>query len=98
MTTSTDGVTWTARTSNLANNAWSVTYGNGLYAVSANSAALSTSTDGVTWTTRAANVGTSTIYALTYGNGVYVLGAAGGAIRTLTPFGSPFILNVYSAV
>ncbi len=49
--TSTNGTTWTSRTSGFgANDIYGVGYGNGLWVIVGTSGLLSTSTDGITWT------------------------------------------------
>ena len=82
---SSDGVTWTARSAAEANTWISVTYGNGLFVAVANTGTnqVMTSTDGVTWTARAAaeaNLWTS----VTYGNGLFVAVAGSGTNRVMT--------------
>ena len=52
---STDGITWTSRTSNTAKNLNGITYGNGLYVAVGDAGTIITSTDGVTWTVRTSN-------------------------------------------
>jgi hypothetical protein len=72
--TSTDGVTWTARSAAEANYWFAVTYGNGVFvAVAAYSGAnrVMTSPDGVTWTARTA-ASVNNWNSVTYGNGVFV--------------------------
>tara|TARA_B110000196_G_C21053750_1_gene618742 strand:+ start:762 stop:983 length:222 start_codon:yes stop_codon:yes gene_type:complete len=55
--TSSDGTTWTSRTSGTSNYLWGVTCGNGLFMAVGGSGTILTSTDGTTWTIR--NSGTS---------------------------------------
>ena len=78
--TSSDGITWTARTS-AADSFWfSVTYGNGLFvAVGARNTTgevVMTSPDGITWTGRGSPNETSWL-SVTYGNGLFVAVASG---------------------
>ncbi|MDO9552978.1 MBG domain-containing protein, partial [Rhodonellum sp.] len=77
--TSTDGITWTSRTS--ADNRWnSVTYGNGLFVAVADTGfgnRVMTSPDGITWTSRTS--ATDNDWAsVTYGNGLFVAVAITG--------------------
>jgi hypothetical protein len=83
--TSTDGVTWTARSAPEANNWWSVTYGNGVFVAVANTGTnrVMTSTDGETWKARSASEA-SGWYSVTYGNGVFVAIANNGTNRVMT--------------
>ena len=78
ITTSTDGITWTQRTSNVSGNLYSVRYLNGNFiavGTGANGGAggITTSTDGITWTKRTTpGTGNSTdLRDVTYGNGYY---------------------------
>jgi hypothetical protein len=70
--TSTDGITWTARTLS-ASAAWtSVTYGNGIFvAVASGSTNSSVSPDGITWTTKALTASTAWS-CVAYGSGYFV--------------------------
>jgi hypothetical protein len=73
--TSSDGVTWTSRSS-ATNYDWrGVTYGNGLFVVVGNSTGnvnqVMTSPDGETWTARTSAANNSWV-SVTYGNGVFV--------------------------
>lgn len=52
---STDGITWTIRTSNTTNNLRNITYGNGLFLAVGDAGTIITSTDGVTWIVRTSN-------------------------------------------
>jgi photosystem II stability/assembly factor-like uncharacterized protein len=83
--TSTDGVSWTRRTSPTTQGLYSVTYGNGLFVAVGNNGTILTSTDGVNWTQRTS--GTSNdLYGVTYGNGIFV--AVGGLPRA-APYSPP---------
>lgn len=83
ISTSTDSVTWTTRTSGTVSNINTVTYGNGLYLYGGVGAALANSTDAITWSALTYGVATI-INALIYANGLYVGGSSGGSIRTST--------------
>lgn len=69
--TSTDAITWTARTSGTASEIRSVIHANGTYVYSGAGGAVGTSTDAITWTVRTTGT-SSTINALAYGNGRFV--------------------------
>jgi len=84
--TSPDGVTWTARTANVAIQINVLTFGDGLYVAAGYGGGLSTSPDGITWTAQTSNVGGS-VYGLTYGDGLYVAAGQDGALST-SPDGS----------
>ena len=85
LATSTDSVTWTARTSGFGTSTINtLTYGNGLYVAGGVSGTLTTSTDGTTWTARTAGFGTSAIQKILYANGIYLAGGAGGTLTTST--------------
>jgi hypothetical protein len=83
--TSTDGITWTARTPGVA----SVTYYdlkwlNNLFLLGGSSGNLYTSPDAITWTARTSGFGTSTIYDFAYGSSVYVAVGTGGVVNSST--------------
>jgi hypothetical protein len=83
LSTSTDGITWTARTSGfgiIPINA--VTYGNNLYVAVGGAGILRTSPDGITWTARTSGFGTSVINGVTYGDGLYVAVGNSGRLTT----------------
>lgn len=82
--TSSDGVTWTSRTSGFgSNDIQRVAFGNGLFVAVGNQGTLTTSTDGITWTARTANMSTNTIFDVLYANNIWVaVGAGGGATNT----------------
>jgi hypothetical protein len=83
LTTSTDGITWTARTSGFdSTNILGVTYGNGLFVAVGVGGKLTTSTDGITWTARTSGFGVTVIRGVTYGNGLYVAVGAAGVLTT----------------
>jgi len=81
---STDGKTWTSRTSQFgADGIQDVAYGNGLWVAVGSAGKISTSSDGTTWTARTANMGTNTINAVTYANSLWVaVGNGGGTTNT----------------
>jgi len=81
--TSTDGITWTARS--VPASTWtSVTYGNGLFVAVAGFGTdrIMTSPDGVTWTSRGSS--TDSWSGITYGNSVFVAVGAGSTNRVMT--------------
>ena len=49
---SSDGTSWTERSSGTGNTLYGVTYGNGLFVTVGNSGTIVTSSDGTTWTSR----------------------------------------------
>ena len=76
ISTSTDLVTWTTRTSGTASNLSAVIYGNNIYVTGGTGGVLLTSTDGITWTSQTYGAATN-LTCLGYGNNVYL--AAGTA-------------------
>jgi len=50
--TSSDGTTWTSRTSGTTNNLYGVTYGNGTFVTVGDNGVILTSSDGISWTKR----------------------------------------------
>ena len=69
--TSSDGTSWTERTSGTSMSLRGVTYGNGLF-VSVGDDGILTSSDGTNWTQQK-NTGTSEVLiGITYGNGLFV--------------------------
>lgn len=83
ISTSTDLITWTTRTSGTASNLNCITYGNGLYLAAGVTSALINSTDGITWSALTYGA-TTTIIALGYGNGKYLASNNTGLMRTST--------------
>lgn len=81
--TSTDGITWTSRTSGTASSIRSIVYGPSLFVYAGGGGALATSTDAITWTARTSGT-TSSINVITYGGGIYVYGGTGGVLATST--------------
>jgi len=80
--TSTDAITWTARTLSTTSVLESVTYGTVFVAVGDNGA-LITSTNGITWTSRTSGT-TSDLKVAAYLNGLYLYGGIGPALATST--------------
>jgi len=82
--TSTDGITWTSRTSGFGTNSInSVAYGNGLFVAVGANGTITTSTDGITWTARTSNMGTNQINHVIYANSIWVaVGVGGGTTNT----------------
>jgi len=82
--TSTNGTTWTSRTSGFgANDIFGVGYGNGLWVAVGTNGTITTSPDGITWTARTSNMSTNDIMAVTYANSVWVaVGGGGGSTNT----------------
>tara|TARA_R110000868_G_scaffold42198_12_gene143253 strand:- start:4810 stop:5973 length:1164 start_codon:yes stop_codon:yes gene_type:complete len=82
LATSTNGSTWTTRTSGTASTIAATIYGNGLYLYGGAGGVLKTSTDAITWDTRTSGT-TTAITALAYANGIYIY-AAYNALATST--------------
>ncbi|MFD2117244.1 hypothetical protein ACFSTH_13205 [Paenibacillus yanchengensis] len=86
--TSPDGITWTLRQvpSEAADNHWySVTYGNGLFVVTASlgdSNKVLTSPNGITWTTRQAASDSIQWLSIVYGNNLFVSSSSNSNIMT----------------
>ena len=81
--TSSDGITWTARS--VPASSWtSVTYGNGVFVAVAGFGTdrIMTSPDGITWTPRGSS--TDSWEAITYGNNTFVAVASMGTNRVMT--------------
>lgn len=76
---STDGYTWTTRTSGTTSTINGLTYGNGIFVLVGNGGTLRTSADGITWTARTPGT-TSNIRAVIYGNSRWVWCGDTGAI------------------
>ena len=87
---STDGATWTTRTSNFGVTSIQSVAHNGLTGASSTFVAvglagtLRTSTDATTWTTRTSQFGTTDIGLIAYGNGLWVAAGTAGTLRTST--------------
>jgi len=85
--TSTDGITWTGRGSNVfTSSGRGVAYANGLWVAVGNYGnTIATSTNGTTWTGRGSTVFTDTAYGVAYGNGLWVaVGEGGNNVATST--------------
>lgn len=78
--TSPDGITWTQRTMATSQGWYRVSYGNGLWIATANSAIINKSTDGINWT--AQTVGANSYLKAAYGAGIWILITAGAVIET----------------
>ena len=72
---STDGITWTARTFPVESGWTSVAYGEGVFAATNDSGAAASSTDGITWTERTLPNGAT--WRVAYGGGVFTAAAGG---------------------
>jgi hypothetical protein len=82
--TSSDGVSWTARSAPGAAHSWfGVAYGNGLFVAVADSGNVMTSPDGITWTMRTAPEANGWLD-VTYGGGQFVAVANNGTHRVMT--------------
>lgn len=84
--TSTDGVSWTARTSGVSTALNSIAFGNGMYVIAGSSNVILTSTNLSTWTTRASghSVTTISLSVVEYLNGNFVMTGSAGTILTST--------------
>ncbi len=74
--TSSDGVSWTTKSTGLSNAVRNVTFGNGIYVAVGDSGAISSSPDLETWTRADSGIGTgifaTNLNAVTFANGVFV--------------------------
>ena len=77
--TSTDGTTWTSRTSGTSNFLYGVTYGNSTFVAVGHYETILTSSDGTTWTSRTSGRTNSSgwtytdyLEGITYGNSIFV--------------------------
>lgn len=83
--TSTDGTTWTSRTSTFGTTAINkVAFGNSTFVAVGNAGQARTSTDGVTWTTRTSGFGTSAILNLRYVNSNFITMGESGIVGNST--------------
>ena len=89
--TSSDGISWTKRTSGTTKNLYGVTYGNSTFVTVGDNATILTSSDGTTWTNTSTNkrtlryfskAETNNLYGVTYGDGLFVV--VGGDATILT--------------
>jgi hypothetical protein len=81
--TSTDGITWTSRTSGTASVIRSIDYGGGLYLYGGTGGVVGSSTDAITWTVRTSGTA-SNIQSVAYGGGIYLYTGTGGVLSTST--------------
>ena len=81
--TSSDGISWTKRTSGTTKNLYGVTYGGGLFVTVGDNGTILTSSDGTTWANTSTNERTTLgryfsqpdanhLYGVTYGDGLFV--------------------------
>ena len=77
--TSSDGIAWTARSSD--NTVVDITYGNGIFLAVGINGSILTSPDGAEWTARDSGT-TNWLYRVTFGNGIFVAVGDNGTILT----------------
>ena len=82
LASSTDGFTWTSRTSGSTAPINGLGYGAGVYVLAANGGYLASSTDAITWTSRT-SFSTQTLSTVTFGT-LFVVGGAQGLLITST--------------
>jgi len=81
--TSSDGISWTKRTSGTTKNLYGVTYGNSTFVTVGDNGTILTSSDGTSWTNKRTSSGTSEhLYEVTYGNGLFVTVGENATILT----------------
>jgi len=89
--TSSDGTTWTSRTSGTTNHLYGVTYANSTFVTVGDNATILTSSDGTTWTNTSTNkrtlryfskAETNNLYGVTYGDGLFVVVGGDATIFT----------------
>ena len=80
--TSTDGITWTNRTSGTSSNINALTFGT-VYAYAGDGGVLATSTDAITWNAQTSGT-TSSIFSLGYNGSLYLYGGAAGTLASST--------------
>jgi hypothetical protein len=85
VSTSTDLITWTTRTTIFGTTRYprAVRFLNNIYVVVGDNGGIQTSTNGITWTTRTSNT-TAQLNDVAYGAGVYVAGGSSSVIRSST--------------
>jgi hypothetical protein len=71
LATSTDAITWTARTSGTTSTIYTLTYGNGLYVYGGGDGGIYTSTDAISWDIK--SFINRPIYGISYNNGQYFI-------------------------
>ena len=71
MLTSSDGISWTERTSGTTKNLYGVTYGNNTFVTVGDNGTIFTSSSGTSWTSRTSGT-TKNLYGVTYGGGLFV--------------------------
>ena len=81
--TSTDSVTWTARTSGSTSQLNTTLYSGSLYMIGGNGSALLTSTDGTSWTAQTIGVSFNVVSSV-YANSLYTIVGSAGNILTST--------------
>lgn len=81
---SSDGATWTSRTSGFGvNTIRKVAFGNNLWVAVGDNGTITTSSDGTTWTARTSNMSTNSISDVIYANSLWVaVGDGGGSTNT----------------
>ena len=79
--TSSDGISWTERTSGTTKNLYGVTYGGGLLVAVGDNGTILTSSSGTSWTSRTSGI-TKNLYGVTYGGGLFVTVGDNGTILT----------------
>jgi len=82
--TSSDGISWTKRTSVTTKNLYGVTYGNSTFVTVGDNGTILTSSDGGTsWTNKRTSSGTTkNLYGVTYGDGLFVTVGGNATIFT----------------
>jgi hypothetical protein len=70
--TSSDGTTWTSRTSGTNKHLYGITYANSTFVVMGDNGTILTSSDGTTWTSRTSGT-TNDLHRGTYGNSTFVV-------------------------
>jgi photosystem II stability/assembly factor-like uncharacterized protein len=82
---STDGTSWTSRTSGVTQPLNAVSYAGGVFIAVGNAGILLTSPDGITWTNRTANTGTTNnLVGINYINSNWVANDFNGNVYTVS--------------
>jgi hypothetical protein len=83
LTTSASPITgpWTTRSDNLAYNAESVAFGNGVFVVAGDSGTIASSANGISWTIRSSGT-SSNLRRVRYGNGTFIAVGDSGTVLT----------------